>query len=81
MQLCAFEQHLDDYVGAPRVAGFGFSALDGEVPPLAVVKDFDMDCPVLAQKDVHPRFSSLFPNGSSSCLMSVYWGKLRAQYA
>jgi hypothetical protein len=79
--LCAFDQRLDDYIGAPRVAAFGLSALAAAAPqPDAVVKDFDMDSATLSNEQVHARFGAVFPNGATSCLLAVFFGRLENQY-
>jgi hypothetical protein len=76
--LFAFEQRLDDYVGAPRVAAFSLSPVDAPQPD-AVVKDFDMDCEPWPMPRVHESFRRCVGE-TKTCVVSVYFGKLDDQY-
>jgi hypothetical protein len=79
--LIAFDQKLDDYVGAPRVTAFALSASD--LQGLKLAKLFDQDCATTSRVEAVACFRAMFAgqSGSNTCVFTLLRGELRDQHS
>jgi len=74
--LCAFEQKLDDFVGAPRIVGFALAKRKSDLPDI-LYKEFDMDCSVIGLENIHATLKDWIgndPSGGASVHAAAFKG-------